>query len=108
SNIVTYNGLETAPTVIEITLNEDARNLVVENSSTGKVLRLNREFKSGQSLTINSNTKEIRWNKDLAMYLHTIQSRWKYVTESENEIKVNSDSGASIDMNIRLRYTELN
>lgn len=108
SNIVTYNGLETAPTVIEITLNEDARNLVVENSSTGKVLRLNREFKSGQSLTINSNTKEIRWNNDLAMYLLTIQSRWIYLTEGENVIKVYSDSGASVDMNIRLRYTELN
>lgn len=101
---VNYEGLENAPTELNIELLEDSDTLTFENYKTGFQTTLRASMRVGDTISIDSDRKVVHINNNKTMKALVLDSRWIYLEEGINTLKVTKESGEALRGIFELKY----
>lgn len=101
--IVDYKGAEEASTVFTIKVLSNCQNLSIKQTNTLRISSLLGNFKSGQTITIDSGKKVVTVDNVVSMLSVDLEHDWLYLEEGLNEFTVKSNTTGS-NLNLSIKY----
>lgn len=85
---VNYTGLEKAPSIITLTVSADCTNLKIRHTPSFREIKLKGNFKIGQTVSLNSDSKIVKVNDSVTMDLLEFTSQWINLESGSNNFKL--------------------
>lgn len=104
--IVNYTGLEETPIEIEISVTKAVANPVIEHLETGKKMSLIGNFKVGQKVIIDTNSRNVKLDGTSIKSKMAFESNWLSLEYGTNTFKSTSPDGVINDFKLKYRTAD--
>lgn len=104
--VVKYTGLEKSPALIEITVPANCSNIKVLHQEQRKESSLLGSFKTGQVILIDSNTKVVKVDNNVAMKVVDLEHDWQYLKEGTNTFEFTTIPN-SVALGAKIKYRNI-
>lgn len=103
---LTYDGIEKAPSIVEIVLGGDCGRITLTHEPSHKQVILTGTLVAGQKVTIDSDRKTVSINDNVEMTLLGFRSQWIYLEDGTNSFTISTDTTIESEMTVSYRKAD--